>query len=312
MIQGISTSRQTLASGDTFMSQYGSFGIANERLWVMPSRMKAILIGEFNTGKTTFLGSNPAALIWNLDLSSTPVPSIGAPGLAAQMWPGISPDGKPIGFDHKPFTFDHDSMVAMKDRLLDAAAKNQPRPEMIVIDSLTEWLNYLRAATLKHFKKDTWDEGRGDAMWEWLYQQINLFLTELRNAGYGVWVSAHISSELVTQGDSTKKVRWSLNAPPGFFKRFYGTFEMALQMEKSVRPVTEKKTRRATVNGATLEFVEDSTTYQTIFTLRGEDPERAALLKRRVCFNPILELPPTEAWKSFESVYLSVAKPQAT
>jgi len=295
------------------MSKFGSFGIAHTRMWVKPGKLKAILIGEFNTGKTSFLGSNEAALIWNLDLSSTPVPSIDSPGLPAQMWPGLNPDGQPINFDGTPARLDYPSIKAMYAQLLEAAKNNSPRPETIIIDSATELFNILRRETLIHFKKATWDEGRGEAMWEWLYQELNTLLSGLAQAGYGVWMVCHIAPEYITEDDGKKKTRWAMTTPPGFFKRFYGSFELALELKKTLVPKKKEVIRRIPMpDGSITELKELVSFNETEFVLVGENPDRASLYKRRVCFPIQLQVPPVGAWSLFEKEYLKVAVPPTT
>lgn len=292
-------------------SQYGSFGIANKRMWVKPGKLKGILIGEYNTGKTSFLGSNKAALVINGDLSSTPVPTLNAAGLPAQFWPGLNPDGRPINVDGSIIKdFGWSAIRGLERQLIEAAEKNLPRPETIIEDSMTEIFNFLRSAALKHFKKDTWDKGHGEAMWEWLYQELTSHLNNLRDAGYGVWVVTHISPEYITEEDGKKSTRWSLTTPPGFFKRFYGTFECALELSRAYRIDTVPIVTRVDVGGGN--FTEMPGTKETkvpLFVLSGENPERAALLKRRVCFPSRIELPVENAWNLFEQEYLKVAVP---
>lgn len=300
------------ANGKQPMSQYGSFGIANQRMWVKPGKLRGILLGEFNSGKTSFLGSNPGALIINLDLSSTPVPSSNSPGLPAQFWPGLNEDGLPIDFNSSVIKLSWETLSALRSKLIEAARLNQPRPETVVIDGLTEWLNMMRRATLLHFGKETWDEGRGDAMWEWLYGQMLLFMNDLRDAGYGLWVVAHISSELPREGSASKDVRWSLNAPPGFFKRFYGSFELALELRKTLKVTVEQEEYEVVVAGKPTKMKRPKSVTQTFFTLNGEDPERSSLYKRRVAFPATVTVPPTNAWALFVDEYLKVAKPSGT
>ncbi len=299
------------------MSQYGSFGIAGERLWVKPGRLRGVVIGEFNTGKTSFLASNPAALIINLDLSSTPVPSIDSPPLPAQFWPGLNPEGQPIGFNRQVIKLDLDAVKGLVGQLEEAAAKNLPRPETIVIDSVSELLSLIKLAALKQFGKNdkplnSWDEGRGDAMWEWVYNQYLSIVDRLRAAGYGCWVVAHITQETIEDESSKRVVKWSLTTPPGWYKRFYGGFEAALQLEKTfdVRQIT--KVKKVTVDGKIIEMPEITAEKVAMFTLVGESSSMSALYKRRVCFPARLTVPPVGAWAAFEAEYLKVAKPPAT
>jgi len=292
------------------MSKFGSFGVASTRQWIKPSRLKAIIIGDYNSGKTTFLASNPAALIVNVDLSSTPVPSPDSPPPPAQIWPAMSPDGFAMHPDGTPVKgFGFAPIRKLADQLVEAAQKNLPRPEMVVFDSITELFNMLRRYTLEHFEKETWDEGRGDAMWEWLYQQLNTLFTDLREVGYGVWVVAHISPETITDGDGKKSVRWSLSTPPGFFKRFYGTFELALEMQKGVQVSVKEVERKVKVGDGYTIMKDTETVKESSFTLIGENPTRISLYKRRVCFPERLNVPAIGGWAIFEEAYLKAAKP---
>lgn len=290
------------------MGNFGTFGVANRFSLIKPSKIRGLLIGPRGGGKTSFFGSNEAFLIVNLDCSSCPKPAIGADPLPAQFFPFMSSDGLPIGIDGKPVVMDFECLIDLKDRLVKAAKDGLPRPEGIVLDSLSALIDLARAGTLKYFKKDTWDEGRGDAMWEWLYQRINDIFTQLRDAGYGVWVAAHLTDEVVVDGNNNKTVKWSLNAPPGFFKRFLGSFEMVLEIEKItlqrkilVPTVSKVGESSVTVN---LEKMVD----ETKFSLVGFDPAKANLLKCRIPFPTRLELPAKGGWQVFESEYNKAAQ----
>jgi hypothetical protein len=298
-----------LASGTHASAQYGSFGISNVRQWVHPGRLLGAVIGEFNTGKTTFLASNPAALIVNLDRSSTPYATKDSPPCAAQFWPSMGQDGCCYDETGTRIQLDHEALVKLTDRLVDAATKNLPRPETIVIDSMTEWINMLRTATLKKFGKATWDEGRGDAMWEYLYNEILTVYNRLRDAGYGVYTIIHIAPEYITEDDGKKKTRWAMTTPPGFFKRFYGRYELALEVQKSV--VREVKTQQVPfdVAGTTHYRTESIVVDKTVFTLVGDNPERASMYKRRVPFPARIALTSETPWQDFVKSYMEYAKP---
>jgi len=293
------------------MANYGNFGIANTRMWVKPGKIKGVIIGEFQTGKTSLFASNPAALILNLDVSSTPVPTKDAAPPPAQFWPGLNPEGRPIRPDGSPFILTWAEIGNLRDELVKAFKENKPRPDLVVIDSVTELFNILRQATLEYFKKDSWDEGRGDAMWEWLYQQYNSLVNDLRNAGYGVWVVLHIAPEYITEEDGKKKTKWAMTTPPGFFKRFYGGFEMALEMRKHfTKKVTQGFKIIKTPNGE-VKMPETIVEDVPVFTLVGENPDRANHYKRRICLPKQIELEKDGMWETFEKAYLDAAVPPA-
>lgn len=297
------------------MSQYGSFGIANQRMVAKPGRVFGIMIGENNTGKTSFLGSNPAALIVNMDLSSTPVPSLDAPPPPCQLWPGINTEGQCIDFDHKPMVLTGEAIDGLKVRLIEAATKNQPRPETIVFDSAGAWINLLKAQTLLHFKKDSWDAGHGEAMWEYLYNKILSTMNELRAAGYGVWIIAHITFEYIDDGTAggLKKKHYSLTTPPGFFKRFYGMFEVALELQKTYTiKVSDVVRTTKMADGSTVQMPDKVEERIPLFVLIGESPTMQSLYKRRVAFPARIELPAQGSWDKFTKMYMDVAVPTAT
>lgn len=302
-----------LGSGDNALtSKFGSFGVANTSSYIKPGKIRGLLVGPSGCGKTTLLSGNPAMLIANLDTSSLPKARTDAKPPAAQFFPFMDEEGRPCGPDLKPIKLDYDSLLHLEESLIEASIKNQPRPETVSYDSLTSWLNILRTATLKHFNRDEWSEGRGDAMWEWLYQRMNNTMENYRNAGYGFWLTAHVSPTMAVEGDgkNNKVIGWSFNAPPGFFKRFYGTFEMAIELSRFTSSTTEnKKVPVVMSNGSTVMIDKLVTSEKTEFILTGDDPIKKDIVKRRFPFPKTLMLPDEGGWQVFESEYLKYANP---
>lgn len=303
------TSSFHLLFGESPVTQYGTWGIANKIMVPRPSKLLGLAFGNANCGKTSLLASNPGALVINLDLSSTPLPSQGAAPPPAQFWPGIDENGQPIDSSGKRMKLDWAAVEKLIEDLVKASETDAPRPDMVVFDSLTALIyNYLHEATLKQFNKDSWEEGRGDAMWEWLNQRMAWTFRTLRAAGYGVWVVGHLNRYDNKNPDGSFTERIALNCPPSFIRRFYNQFELCMGIEKGVRIVTEKISKTISIPGRPDSIMEQNVpreipTYQIAI----ENPKTLALSRKRVSLPKMIELPAQNGWAEFEKAYLAAA-----
>lgn len=300
----------TLLCGENPVTQYGTFGIANKRMIPRPSKLLGFLFGPTNSGKTSLVASAAGALIINLEKSSTPISSPTAPPLPAQFWPGLNEDGQPIDPSGKVFRVDWDSVKTLINSLVEASQKNLPRPDFVVFDSLTTLIySVLHEATLKNFGKDEWAEGRGDAMWEWLNQQIAWAIRSLRDANYGVWFIGHLATYENKGTDGASSQKTYIQCHPGFIRRFWGQFELCIGIEKTLSiEVTPYEEEVKMSDGKIAKVTKQRQTQKVGFVLTGETPKTATIYRQRIALPKAILLPEVGGWVEFEKQYLSVAK----
>jgi hypothetical protein len=121
-----------------------------------------------------------------------------------------------------------------------------------------------------------------------------------------------VAPEYVTEEDGKKKTRWSLTVPPGFFKRFYGRYEIALEVKRTIIPKAIKVQVPFEIAGVQHFKEETRSINETCFELIGEDSERASLFKRRIPLPAKIQLSSQNPWDDFVSKYNEYAKPSVS
>lgn len=306
---------QTLSTGQTIASKYGAFGISNKWMIAPPDRSFVFLVGESNSGKTNLVASNPAALILNLDGSSTPMPSPDSPPPPAQFFPGINEEGQTIGADGQPLTLTWGVIEATKKRLIEAATSNQPRPRMVVLDSVGVAMNLIkqhlvdkeRAKPGKEWVMD-WTNLHGEAAWEALYGILMKFKTDL-SPYYGVWFTGHIASKWrKLEGKEDLVERKELSLPPGFMPRFYPLFEAVLGIESKIEMMEVTKVRKIKRGDTVIESPHQVQEPVRKVYMSGQiSGTPNAIHKRRIKLPLQLELPATGGWDFFAGEYKKAA-----
>lgn len=289
-------------SGTPLAQQYGNFGIANRRMFPPPSRLYGLLLGLSNCGKTSFLLQNPAALIINTDMSSTP----DGPSPNAQIWPGYNDNGDPIDVDGKPLILDWSAVRRLCDRLVDAAAKQQPRPEMVVFDSALTAVSLLKPWVLARInargsgndKREMWADADGRQAWELLYAELENQCNRLRQAGYGVWLTAHL--DMAKDGDSAVNSSPRILMSSGFMSRLYPKFELAMVMERYSQTKQILKEGQ-TKDGKPVTFRENVEVPRYRLVFRRQDLNGIAKLRRNI--DESIDVDANTGWSDFERLY---------
>lgn len=304
----------TLASGVTLQSKYGKLGGFTGHMIAPPGRINAFICGLPGTGKSAFLQSHPGAFIFNLDNSSTVTPTPNA-----AMWPGRDEKtGRPINDDGTPLILTWPMVQAKIALLKELAAANAPRPETIVFDSITSWVQllfnwippnavslYLRSGEKP--PTDSWRALDGMSAWTTLYDIIIETITSLANCGYGVYVIGHVvQTTIPIAGDSEGLTmpKFDLTMGPGLWRRIFPVFELSACITSSMKTREVDRVRRiprrdGTFTEMTTKVAESFQAYQITYELPGME----GISKARVRF-PSVILPEENGWAAFEKVYL--------
>jgi hypothetical protein len=290
---------QVLTSGPTLSAQYGRWGVSNQRMVPLPSKLFGLFLGMSNTGKTSLIASNPGALIVNCDISSTPSPSPSAPPWPAQFWPAINSEGRTVDQSGAVVTLRWEEIDSLADRLVEASRSNSPRPEMVALDSIATAIALLRDWVVRKFGKKDFRELDGRMAYDAMYDQLLQFAAKLRRAGYGVYFLGHLRNNTIPLGDDRYVIKLDLDVTDGFWKRVYPLCEFIACTYK------ERKTRikkvEHTVGGRTvvLDQPESYWEYGLIFN----NEELQGILKSRLKLPEALPLPENNAWDALCKAY---------
>lgn len=303
---------QTLARGSTISDRYGALGGHTGPMVAPPSKISAFIFGLPGDGKSNLEQSNPNAFIFNFDSSSTTTPDP-----RAVIFPGVNPiNGRLVGDAGRDVVLTMDLVNSKIEILKELAAKDQPRPDTVVFDSLSTWIYLLvqwiplnaKKLGIATENKDEWKYLDGRAAWDTLYTTIISTITNLRNAGYGVHVIGHIVNAKIPLNENQFVMRPELTITEGFWKRLYPLFELSALVYRD--QVTESFTEevRDVVRDEVKISKRTKTRSVTKHFLTVSKLELAGIAKSRVRLPERIELPESGAWEAFEKAYIEAIK----
>ncbi len=319
---------QTLSAGQSIAQQYGSFGASGGEVTGFPEldRLFMLFMGRKNSGKTTLLEDNPGVLVLNFDGSTIPVAAPGLPRPQAQFWPIRSASGAFSDASGKAINFDFEAAIGVKDKLIEAAKKDLPRPKLISIDSVTAALrmakDYIVDQSVKlgisKDKKEAWRNLNGQSAYDVLYDLLVDYSIELwQQGGYGVVWNVHVSdirqTTTVPDGAGTREItrdRQMLSITDKFLTRIAPYFEMIVNVERKKEETTKKVMTPRMIDGKTVNIPSESTVVRDamVLTFKGDpaqDEPQLRLPMSRVPMPESIRLYPTEAspWAGFKAAY---------
>lgn len=302
-------------SGPTLTSKYGNrLGHTGKIRIPPPERLFGMCVSRYNQGKSHFFQSCPDAYIWNTDQSSVLQPD-------AVVWPVLDTEtGRLMDADGKPMILTYEAILEKKKVLLEMAVKQEPRPAMVVIDSLTSFLRLLkdycvrnaRALGLKNDDVLNFKGLDGRAAYDWMYDQMMVLAQDLRNHGYGFYYVAHIKKErrAIKMGDDIVYAEdFEVSFTKAVAERLYPMMEMVFEIQKrrgSEEFVEEKIVQ--TSNGPTKIKQKGSRPTETFHLLTRNDTLPDGTLKPRIKMPDTLQLPAEHAWAFFASEYAKYAQ----
>jgi hypothetical protein len=298
------TPTQTLASGQTPTSKYGAFGLREFDEVAGPAYMFAMIVSEPGQGKTSLYRDHPGSLILNFDRHSLPKPSPSASPPKCAVYPAVDREGRWIDENRKVINLQWKHVVALKDKLLEAARRNQPRPQTIVLDTLAPTIPLMKEwwATTNGYQGG-WDAIPGgkpsQSAYGKVYDAYIPFITDLLHVGYGVHILAHIMTVMVrvSKDEDIRIPTTQHNVPDKLYERFFPLLEFLGAIErKSV--ATGEKDKDGKVR------YEKKIIKRYLVNLSDKLSE---MHRARVALPERIELPATDAWHVFESEYLKAA-----
>lgn len=297
---------QTLAAGTPLAEKYGKFGVRGHTEVVKPSKMFGTIVGEGGVGKTSLFLQHPGALVLNFDLHSVPRYSPTAPPPLCAFWPVVNSNGMPLDEDGKPFRLAWPHVETLMARLLKAAAKDEPRPDTIVMDTLYPTVRLKQAAYAQEKGFDDWNsmpEGnpRKKAYGN-VYDSYVDFVLNLRYAGYGVFLVAHLLTQYYDTGEGTD-IRITHNIPDKIFGRLFPLIEFlgAIDLTWEISYPKDPKTGKAKYDPAH----KKKTPVRHLVNL--SESLSKEMNRARVALPERILLEPGNEWSTFETAYLKAA-----
>jgi hypothetical protein len=310
----------TLAVGKTQHQMFEGLGaFHNIAMPCNPMQALMILAGYSGTGTSALVRSCKEAFIFNVDGSSADTPARG------WIWPGVRKDGTPITVDPR-FPNDPDKgtplgrplvwqdIIDKTKILIQMAQQNVAgRPQMVVLDTLDVAYNLMQQHVLMEYNK-TAEPGKekasfgdihGKLAYPWLYETCTEWVLSLRQAGYGVCLTAHLGDRTIyLDGDRKeyKKDTWKL--PENFVNvlerlcEVIGCVEREVTSSAVLKPVIDPKTGKQAMNGTqpktTMVREEKTEVYLTF-----ESEKMQGLTKKRSEYPDRIKLPRVGGWDLF-------------
>jgi hypothetical protein len=272
------------------------------------SRSTVLLFSLPGKGKSSLLQTHAGAYIINADCSSTVTPKP-----LATLWPGVDQKtGQLINDDGRPFILTLDDVHKKRDKLLELARNDQPRPDTVGIDSITTFATLARNYVVKNATSlgisktpvNSFRELHGPAAWDCAYEQVVSFITDLRNAGYGVTILAHIVKEKIPLGEDKFAMGVDFTFGSGLWKRISPLVDYSCLIDQVTEAQPFPTTQKVPVGGGkfidkeVIEYRNANAVYIDCLA-----PEYPGLVKTRSTF-PRFKLPAIDAWAALEEHHL--------
>lgn len=266
-----------------------------------------LLFGMHGAGKTHFIESHGAAYILNFDGREA-----SNPRGQAMKFPVISGDsGQALDGEGREFVPSWQDFKQEIDSLLSLAKSGSERPETVVLDSIKGMTNHLvrwippnaDKIGISSVPQNEWKDLHGPAAYDYMYTAIMNTITGLSNAGYGVWVTAHVINKVISVGERSGEEVLDVNLPEGLWKRLYGCFDIVSAIVRNQVSTTKKVETQKTVNGKTINFTRNVpvTKNQVCFSVRHDRME--GTLASRVPLPELIELPEVGGFEYLQGVY---------
>ena len=295
---------QILTSGLTPSQKYGTLGgFTGHRMIPPPGKTTILCLSLAGHGKTSFWASHPGAYIFNLDLSS-----FSAYDPPAMFWPALDPLGRGALNDAgNPFVLEYKPVRERIDLLKKMATDNSPRPETIVIDTLTSLFRMILADRLKAAGMTSIRQVHGPTYYDEIYTEIANIIVDLRAHGYGVCLNAHLKEVEVTVGESAVERQVRMAMTDNFFGRLSDIWESVIIIEARKKSVLTPDPRFPD------DRRRDIRSEVPVHYLTFNHPNLTKQMKTRLRFNiPEIEIPLGMGWETFAAQYMLAANAALT
>jgi hypothetical protein len=289
----------TLATGSTAQNKYPSLGKVAGNSQYPLGKTFGLLVGESGAGKSFVMQSNPDAYILNLDET----PSV-CPNSEAVMFPVAGPDGRPVDESGNPIVLTWDHIEEKKKTLCQLATSNQPRPKTVVLDTIMQALRLLRPHVAKMYGRETFREVDGRLGWERLFDTLIEFAVTLRQHGYGVIFTCHLSRKHIPISDNQHVEEYRIMLSDGLYARLFPMFDVVIPVIAEWKVEEVEVEKEVTINGKTIKRKVKHTEKIRKHTAAFENEKLEGITKTRT-LSPLtqVELPSVNAWDALENAF---------
>jgi len=289
----------TLATGSTAQNKYPSLGKVAGNSQYPLGKTFGLLVGESGAGKSFVMQSNPDAYILNLDET----PSV-CPNSEAVMFPVAGPDGRPVDEAGNPIVLTWDHIEEKKKTLCQLATSNQPRPKTVVLDTIMQALRLLRPHVAKMYGRETFREVDGRLGWERLFDTLIEFAVTLRQHGYGVIFTCHLSRKHIPISDNQHVEEYRIMLSDGLYARLFPMFDVVIPVIAEWKVEEVEVEKEVTINGKTIKRKVKHTEKIRKHTAAFENEKLEGITKTRT-LSPLtqVELPSVNAWDALENAF---------
>jgi hypothetical protein len=298
----MSTLPQTTGSGvpTALQQKYPALGRTGQFSQGPASSIRAFIVGPPKGGKSSILQTCPDCFLMNLDCSPSVSPGHGIP--LATIWPWLDEAGQ-VADERGRITPTYDDVLRKIDILFQLAKNNQPRPKLVCFDSVTSWIEMIKAwmpanagkLNLADGPRTDWKQLMGEAAWDMLYTFITGTILKLHSSGYGVYLVGHVVNRNIPIGDGAISPTPELTITPKFWNRLFPHFDLICRVDSHT--VIEQ------VN-VTVPFPKKVSKPVRRSRMVFRDPKMAGVLECRLSTLPDeLILSNDDAWQTFETCY---------
>ena len=294
---------QELNTGNTVDQRFARLGVAKSATRAGPKSVFGMVSGAPSCGKTNLFMSCPDAYIVNVDQASMPASK--ADDIHAGVWPGVNEQGQSIDTDGKPFLMKWEKVQEKVDLLKELAENNQPRPGLVVFDTLAGLLSLGQEYLTRKSGKTDFKQLDGRRAYDDLYALIINACADLRRCGYGVWLCCHIVNRTIQVGEDRYEDRPKLTITGGFWQRLFWQLEISMVLTAEwdmVSKEVEQDTGRKGADGKPIVRKRTVTEKARKHILTVNREEYAGITKGKVEF-PDVVVPRVGSWAAFEDAY---------
>jgi hypothetical protein len=276
--------RQDLADGSGVQDRFSALGVATARTEVHPRYARGMVLGLPGSGKSTFLGSCPEALLINVDCTT-----IGNT-VRAGVWPPVNERGRSLDpATGRPMKMNWTALRGLVKTLKNLAEQDKPRPDMVIIDTLPGAIELAKEEVGRQHGK-AFDDMHGMKAWPYVGDLLSRLMNEVHQMGYGFWWVGHVSNKVIPIGEDEATVVLSPTFPDSIWRRLNWQLEIIVACENEW--VSKK------IDGK-IEKVNEH-------RLLGRDPRYPGVVKTKNGFDHML-VDPTTGWTDFEAVCLETS-----
>lgn len=290
-------SHQTLDSGETPDARFARISSPKQPAPGTPEHIFMILCGFPGAGKTSLMLSCPDAYILNLDRKE--VPRLAE--YKAGVWPTKNEDGQLLDVDGSPFLLEWNHVVSKVEILEDLARRNQPRPSIVVIDTIAAAVEMIQNWMIKEGRVTAWEElGDGRQTWTRCFTHFINLCARLSNAGYGVYLLCHLAHKTITTQTSSRTIV-ETTVSDGLWRRLMHRADLCLAVLSETRTVSRPQVTTLP-DGRSVTRQVSSTEQVRILTSTRSDLDD---ILRSFTSMPEIELSPDNGWSDFMTAYTS-------